>query len=80
MCFLNKPYLDDCKFKIDGLEVSRIQATKFLGVLVDEELSWSNHINAVCKKSLENIYIIYRVKHLLENNHLYMLYCSLILP
>jgi len=25
MCFHNKPYQDDCKLKIDGLEVSRVQ-------------------------------------------------------
>ena len=36
-----------------------------------KQLSWSNRINAVCK----NV-----PKHMLENNHLYVLYCSLILP
>ena len=69
-CFHNKPYLGDCKLKIDGLEVRRVQVTKFLGVLVDEKLSWSNYINAVCKDVWKNISVI-------ENNHLYMLYCSL---
>jgi len=38
-----------CKLNIDGLEVSRVQVTKFLGVLVDEKMSSSNQINAVCK-------------------------------
>jgi len=50
MCYFhNKPYLDDSKLKIGGLEVSRVKVTKFLRVLVDEKLSWSNHINAICK-------------------------------
>jgi len=61
MCFHNKPCQDDCKFEIDRLEVSRVQIIKFLGVLVNEKLSWSNHINAVCK----NISVIYKVKHML---------------
>ena len=56
MCFHNKPNLDDCKLKIDGLEVSRVQVTKFLGVMVDEKLSWSNHINALCKNVSEKMY------------------------
>jgi len=47
MCFNNKPYLAYCKLKSDRLEVSRVQVTKFLGVLVDEKFSLSNHINAV---------------------------------
>ena len=50
ICFRNKPYRDDCKLKIDGLEVGKV--TKFLGVLVEEKLSSSNHINAVYKKYL----------------------------
>ena len=31
VCFHNKPYLDVCKLKIDRLEVSSVQFTKFLG-------------------------------------------------
>jgi len=63
--------------EIDGLEVSRVQVAKFLGVLVDDKLSRSNDINLFVKMS-QNISVIYKVKHMLENNHL--LYCSLILP
>jgi len=33
------------KTKTDGLEVRRVQVTKFLGVLIDEKLSPSNYIN-----------------------------------
>ena len=51
MCFHNKAHQDDCELKIDGLEVSRVQVTKFLAVLVDEKLLWSNRINVVCKMS-----------------------------
>jgi len=80
MCFYNKPYQDDCKLKIGELEVSRVQVIKFLGILVDEKLSWSNHINDICKNVSKNISVICKVKHMLENNYLYMLYCSLILP
>jgi len=80
MRFHNKPHLIDCNPKIDELEVNRVRVTKFLGVLVDEKLSWSNYINAVCLNVSKNIYVIYKVKHMLENNHLYTLYCSLILP
>jgi len=78
MCFHNKLYQDHCKLKIDGLEVSRLQVTKFLGVLVDEKWLWSNHTN-VCKHFLNFFSVIYKVKQLLENNHLYILYCSLII-
>ena len=44
VCFHNKSYMDDYKIVIDGLEVNGVQVTKFLGVLVDERLSWSKNI------------------------------------
>jgi len=58
MCFHKALYLDDCKLQIHGLEVSRVQDTKFLGVMVHGKLSWYKHINAVCKKVSKNIYFI----------------------
>ena len=77
MRFHNKPHQGDCKLKTDGLELNRVQVTKFVGVLVDEKLSWPNHINAVCKNVSKHISAIYKIKHTLVNSHLYMLCCSL---
>jgi len=74
MCFHNEPYLDDSKLKIDGLEVSRVQVTKFLGILVDEKLSWSNHVNAVCKIVLKNISVIYKVIYTCLKTTIYTCY------
>ena len=70
-CFHNKPHRDYCKLKMDGLEVSRVQVTKFLVVLVDEKLSWSNRMNLVCKIVSKPISLIYEVKRMLENDLLY---------
>ena len=44
--------MDDCKHKMDGLEVSRVRVTKFLGVLVDEKLSWSIILTLFVKMSI----------------------------
>ena len=32
---------------INNVTILRVQATKFLGVLIDESLNWKNHINFV---------------------------------
>ena len=61
---LSLSYQDLCKLKGDGLQVSRVQVAKFLGV--DEKFSWSNHNNAVCKNVPKNISVIYKVKHVWE--------------
>jgi len=81
MCFHNKPYQNYCKLKIHVLEVSRVQVTKFLGVLVDEKLSWSNRINAICKNVLKNISIFKHIIKIMtdtypEGHVCYFIYCS----
>jgi len=36
--------------EINGTQLNRVNFTKSLGVLIDENLTWSNHINAISKK------------------------------
>ena len=38
--------------EINGTQLNRVNFTKSLGVLIDENLTWSNHINAITKKNL----------------------------
>ena len=76
-----KKYTDSLfNIQIDGVVVDRVHVTKFLGVLVDDELTWNNHITSVCKNISKNMSMLYKVKHILNSNSLYTLYCSLLLP
>ena len=38
--------------EINGTQLNRVNFTKSLGVLIDENLTWSNHINAISEKFL----------------------------
>ncbi len=80
MLFSGKRNYDDFNISIDGMRVDRVHVTKFLGVLVDENLSWTDHIISVCKNVSKNVSILYKVKHILNSSSLYTLYCSLVLP
>ena len=76
-----KKYTDSVfNIQIDGVVVDRVHVTKFLGVLVDDELTWNNHITSVCKNISKNMSMLYKVKLILNSNSLYTLYCSLLLP
>ena len=44
--------------EINGTQLNRVNFTKSLGVLIDENLTWSNHINAITKK-ISSQYWIY---------------------
>ena len=37
-------------FEINGTQISRVNVTKSLGVLIDENLTWCNHIDSISKK------------------------------
>ena len=80
MMFQNNVHSVNCKIVVDGIEVSRVKSTKFLGVYIDEKLNWSVHVNDICKKISKNNGVLYKVKHILQSEYLYTLYCSLVLP
>ena len=44
-------------------QLNRVNFTKSLGVLIDENLTWSDHINAISKKISTGIGSIKRISH-----------------
>ena len=66
--------------KIDKQNITRVASSKFLGVHIDELLSWKVHITQISKKMAKNTGIISRIRHLLPRHTLIHLYYSLIYP
>ena len=60
--------------------MNQVSSTKFLGVLVDEKLSWKEHIHALTNKMSRSLGIIRRVRGLVHQACLLTLYYSLIYP
>jgi len=60
--------------------LERAVKTKFLGVILDENLSWKYHIEGISKTISRNIGIINKLKHFIPDRILYSLYCTLVLP
>ena len=40
---------------MDNIDIERENVTKFLGVLIDENLSWKQHINNVSTKTSKSL-------------------------
>ena len=59
-------------------KVERVKSIKFLGVLLDENLSWKDHIKCVENRAAKNIGLLYRAKLFLDKNLLLTLYYSYI--
>jgi hypothetical protein len=65
---------------IDGVSIEFVSEFNFLGVIIDECISWKNHINLVAKKISKTIGILNKLKHFFPLNILLNIYNALILP
>ena len=62
--------------KINDYEITRSSSIKFLGILVDEHLSWIGHINTLENKLLKKLGLLYKAKPFLNAKAMKSLYFS----
>lgn len=55
-------------------------ATKFLGIFINNYLSWSPHINVICHKISKGVGILYRTRDFLPKYALPSIYKAIIIP
>ena len=65
---------------MDGMSITKVSTTKFLGVTIDDGLTWNNHNNNVANIVSKYSGILYRLKHSLPANALFTIYNTLVLP
>ena len=82
MLFTLNPSLRDktLSLSIDGSIIDTIKCTTFLGVKIDNALSFTEHISHTCKKVSKSIGIIHKASKLVNRPTLLTLYNSLLLP
>ena len=71
-------HLDKINVVINGIEIEHVPSFNFLGIMLDENLSWKSHIEMVGNKILKVTGILYRLKNVFPKNVLFVLYNSLI--
>ena len=60
--------------------LEQVKCTKFLGLYIDQKLTWEEHTKFVRGKISSGIYAMNMSKHVLSPNHLKQLYYSLVHP
>ena len=81
MLFSNKKVIQpNVTIKINGQPITCVTKTKFLGVIIDNKLTWKEHISYICGKVAKGIGIISKVRKYLNKNTLLDLYYSFIYP
>ena len=75
-----KYLIHDQKLFVNGEEIHQVSHTKFLGVIIDDKLSWDHHITHIKSKIAKGIGIISKAKKYLNKSCLRTLYYSFIYP
>ena len=74
MLFSTKNLKGMPKLKFGDVEILFIEKTKFLGIWIDNKLSWNAHDNTLILKIKRNQYLLWQGKNMLNKHCLKMLY------
>ena len=71
---------DSVSIKINNEPLKKVKCAKYLGMTIDENLRWGNHIDTLAKKVSQRLGILRRMKRIVPQITLKTIYNSLILP
>lgn len=69
----------DINLSINGIQIERVKTFKFLGLMLNEKLTWSDHFVMIKTKVNKSIGILHRLKYILPFSILLTLYHSLVM-
>ena len=58
----------------------RVKCVKYLGMIVDDKLTWSQHVDYISSKITRNFALLKRIRHFIPKESLLLLYHTLIEP
>lgn len=79
MCFGFRKINTPVHMIIKNTNIERVEQNVFLGVIIDEKLTWKPHINCLRSKVAKCIGMMYRCSLVLNQSSLIMLYNSFIM-
>ena len=81
MCFSTENISSPCiSPQIDGEAIAEFNKSKFLAVIIDNKLSWKNHVSFVCRKVARGIQVKIKARKVLRSEFLKYLYYAFIFP
>lgn len=72
--------VNDVSLKVNSTAIDRSDSFKYLGVVINQTMSWSEHIDTISTKINQRIGMIKRIRHLLSLHAKLTLYNCLIIP
>ena len=79
-CPRQHKYSQSIPLVLNGVNLNPVTNTKFLGVIIDENLTWKKHVSEISTKLSRTIGILNRLKVFIPRDILVILYNSFVLP
>ena len=76
----NKDILNNVTLSIESVPMNKVNTVNFLGVHIQSNMSWDVHITNVSNKVSKCIGILYKLKHVLPQSTLLLLYNTFLYP
>ena len=70
----------DQNIMIDGIPIDRVHECKFLGIIIDDKITWKPHINYIATKMAKTSGILYKARKYFSKDILLMLYYAFAYP
>jgi len=61
-CLRTQPFSQTLHLKLNGVKLKQVSSTKFLGVTIDENLTWEQHMDTLVRKLASAHGALYRIK------------------
>ena len=68
------------KLTMDNLPLKQVTSIKFLGVLINDKLTWDCHKKLVCNKISKTVGILHKCKNVMNNDECIKMYKTFIQP
>ena len=72
--------LDNMDIKIDNHVLNKVNQIQFLGVIIDDKLTWKPHINQLCTKLSQITGVLYKIRNCITTDCLRLIYMSTAYP
>ena len=66
--------------KLNNREIERVSCSRYLGMEVDEELSWSEHVNVLCNKLMKLRYVFFSLSRFIDTDMVKQIYYAYVYP
>jgi len=71
---------NEINIQLDGHPICRVEHAKSSGLIIDDRLSWSNHVKELCRKISSVIGALRRIRSLISQSTAIQIYNALIQP